>query len=148
MCHHNMMKCTVRIAKQGDISTMHAIRLAVRENSLGAASGITEASYSPYVRGGSAWVAELGDKIFGFAAADPLSGNVWAMFVAPEAEGNGIGRALHEAVLEWASCLGIERINLTTAAETRAEHFYRKMGWRMTGHHEDGQVCFDRSPSR
>lgn len=137
--------CSIRVAERGDIAAMHAIRLAVRENPLGAASGITAASYDRYVRAGSAWVAEPGGPILGFAAADEVTGSVWALFVAPDAEGSGVGRALHDAVLAWARGRGLTRLGLETAPGTRAERFYRKAGWQATGRDRHGQICFERS---
>ena len=141
------MSCIIRTARLTDIESMHVIRLAVRENRLGEASGITTASYRPYVIARSAWVAERDDALVGFAAAEQATANVWALFVAPAAEGGGVGHALHEAILAWAAVAGLDRLGLTTAAGTRAERFYRSRGWRAGGVDAMGQISFERGLS-
>jgi GNAT superfamily N-acetyltransferase len=142
------MDFTLRAARLNDIAAMHAIRLAVRENKLSARTGITAASYQPYVRNGTAWVAEHGATLLGFAAADAADASVWALFVAPDAEAMGIGRALHDAMLDWAASQNITHLSLATAAGTRAEGFYTRLGWRALGHDEQGQMRFDRVTRR
>ena len=107
--------------------------------------GITEASYLPYIGAGSAWVAERPDGIVGFAAIDLSSETVWALFVDPETEGAGIGRALHSAMLEWAREQGIRRLSLTTETGSRAMHFYERAGWTQAATTADGELTFERS---
>ena len=124
---------------------MHRLRNAVRENRLSAAAGITEASYLPYIDAGSAWVAERPDGIAGFAAIDSSSDTVWALFVDPETEGAGIGRALHSAMLGWAREQGVRRLSLTTETGSRAMHFYERAGWTQAATTADGEVTFERS---
>ena len=131
-----------------DIQAMHAIRLAARENPLSETSGITTTSYRPFLDVGSAWVAEDDNAILGFAVADQATASVWALFVAPTAEEAGIGRALHNEILAWASDRGIVQLRLATATGTRAERFYISLGWKTVGHDEHGQVLFVRSLGR
>ena len=139
------MTCTIRSASAADVPAMHRLRNAVRENRLSAAAGITEASYLPYIDAGSAWVAERPDGIAGFAAIDLSSETVWALFVDPETEGAGIGRALHSAMLEWAREQGIGRLSLTTEKGSRAMHFYERAGWTQSATTADGELTFERS---
>ena len=141
------MSICVRYARVGDIARMHAIRMAVRENVLSGTIVIDEASYAAYVASGCAWVAERDGTIVGFAAIDAASATVWALFVAPAAEGQGVGRSLHAELLRWAADLGVAKLCLTTAAGTRAERFYAENGWNAVGHDEHGQICFERSPT-
>ena len=139
------MTCTIRSASVADVPAMHRLRNAVRENRLSAAAGITEASYLPYIDAGSAWVADRPDGIAGFAAIDPSSETVWALFVDPETEGAGIGRALHSAMLGWAREQGVRRLSLTTETGSRAMHFYERAGWTQAATTADGEVTFERS---
>lgn len=125
---------------------MHAIRLKVRENRLSSPPRVTERDYYPYIAAGSAWVAERDGGVVGFAAAEAASGNVWALFVSPLAEGAGIGRLLHEALLGWAAVLNLDRLILTTAAGTRAEGFYKRLGWHSLGTDPDGSTRFTWRP--
>ena len=139
------MSLAVRTAGSADIAAMHRIRLAVRENRLSNPQAITEESYLPFVSAGSAWIAELHGNITGFAAIDRPAGNVWALFVAPEAEGQGVGRALHDAMLDWARQQGLGRLWLSTAKGSRAELFYRRAGWEMAGPTANGELRFERT---
>ena len=138
------MQPTVRTAATDDIPAMHRIRLAVRENRLSAPGRITEDMYRPYVAQGSAWIAETDGNPAGFAILDAAAGTVWALFVDPQAQGGGIGTALHERMLSWATERGIERLSLTTAPGTRAEHFYAAAGWEKAGLTSEGEVRFVR----
>jgi len=123
---------------------MHAIRLGVRENRLSDRMAVTESSYEPYVAARSAWVAELDSAIAGFAILDRSDGNVWALFVAPGSEGRGVGRALHEAMLQWAQQERLGKLWLSTARGTRAEQFYAQAGWERVGVTASGEVRFER----
>ena len=138
------MTFRIRNAAAADVPAMHRVRNAVRENRLSAGAGITEASYLPYISAGSAWVAEGPDGLVGFAAIDRAAETVWALFVSPQIEGAGIGRALHDTMLEWARDQGIRRISLTTEPGSRAMHFYRRAGWTQAGIMIDGEVTFER----
>lgn len=124
---------------------MHCIRLAVRENRLTDPSKMTEAAYHPYVEAGSAWVAENDGQMLGFSAINGATREVWALFVAPGAESSGVGRALHEAMLDWARAQAIPELWLTTSEATRAEGFYMAAGWETTGIAEDGELRLRRS---
>ena len=136
------MNLAIRPADPADIAAMHRIRCSVRENRLSDPARITEACYLPYVESGSAWVAENERGLAGFAAVDRAGSSVWALFVDPEMEGAGVGRALHDHMVEWARAQGLERLALSTAPGTRAEHFYVRMGWQADGLTPDGERRF------
>ncbi len=128
---------------------MHAIRLAVRENRLSNPARITGASYLPYVAAGTIWVAlDPAGNALGFAALDLAEASVWALFVDPAAEGAGVGRALHDFMLDRAAEQGIERLRLSTAAGTRAERFYLKAGWLKCGEVSAIEARFERPTAR
>lgn len=124
----------IRVADEADIEAMHRIRLAVRENRLADPAMVQPEDYRPMIgEDGRGWVAEADGRILGFAVADLRRGNVWALFVDPDAEGRGVGRRLHEAMMDWMFGAGAERVWLSTDPGTRAEAFYRAAGWVPAG---------------
>jgi GNAT superfamily N-acetyltransferase len=124
----------VRLATAADVPAMHRIRLAVRENRLADAAAVQPDDYRAMIgRDGRGWVAEAGGKIAGFAIADLRRGNVWALFVDPGMEGRGIGRRLHDEMMDWLFAAGAPSVWLSTDPGTRAEAFYRAAGWRYAG---------------
>ncbi|MGZ8285864.1 MAG: GNAT family N-acetyltransferase [Allosphingosinicella sp.] len=132
----------IRAARASDIKAMHALRLSVGENRLSDPRQVAEADYLPYFAQGAAWVAETGRGLAGFAILDVAGGSVWALFVAPEAEGIGIGRALHARLIEGAIAHGPRRLSLGTAPGTRAERFYAEAGWVRAGMTASGELTF------
>ncbi len=60
-----------------------------------------------------------------------LSAEVWALFVAPEAMRQGIGRGLWQHLEQTARSAGAEEIGLD--ADPHAERFYLAMGMRRQG---------------
>jgi GNAT superfamily N-acetyltransferase len=91
---------------------------------------VTKKSCEDYItRRGKGWVCEIENRIVGFSIVDLLDQNVWALFVHPEKEGIGIGRKLHDMMLDWYFTKTEQTIWLTTDINTRAEKFYRKAGW-------------------
>jgi GNAT superfamily N-acetyltransferase len=134
----------VRAATEADIAEMHRIRLEVRENRLGDPRLVQPRDYVELLtRRGRGWVAERGGCVMGFAVADRVECSVWALFVDPAREGRGVGRALHDAMLDWLFSDGAERVWLSTDPGTRAESLYRAAGWREVGRRENGEVCFE-----
>lgn len=105
----------IRIANQADIPQMHEVRMSVRENQLSDPSRIGLEHYrSMLAERGQGWVAEIEDRIVGFGIADYSSSNIWALFVHPDFEGRGIGRRLHDAMMQWCFEKGAARVWLTT----------------------------------
>lgn len=145
MALHGTMDFRIRSASTTDIPAMHDLRKAVLENRLSDPRRITEASYLPYIAAGGAWVAETDIGIAGFAVIDALTGNVWALFIRPDAEGVGIGRALHAKMLGWAREQGISRLYLSTDKGTRAVKFYSRAGWMQVDTDVDEQAIFEKS---
>ena len=94
---------TIRQATLDDIPAMHVIRLAVRENRL-TSTALTQAHYVPEITvSGAGWVAvahqasltqpdNKKEEILGFAIANRETGNIWALFVSPDAEAKGVGK--------------------------------------------------------
>ena len=122
---------------------MHRIRMAVRENRL-RTSVVTEEHYVPAIETlGRGWVAEVEGRIVGFAIGNGETGNIWALFVDPEHEGRGHGRALHDVMVEWLFSRGLRHLWLGTDPGTRAERFYRAAGWRHTGNAANGEALYE-----
>ena len=133
-----------REAILSDISKMHNIRIAVKENILPDPGLITKKDYEEFMtKRGRGWVCETDDRIVGFAIADLADNNVWALFIQPGYEGNGIAKRLHEIMIDWYFNQTNETIWLGTAAGTRAEKFYRKAGWNETGVQPNGEIRFE-----
>jgi GNAT superfamily N-acetyltransferase len=134
----------IREAQINDIKQLHAIRIAVRENILPDPSMITEEDYAEFLtKRGKGWLCENDDHIAGFSIVDLVKNNIWALFVAPSQEGKGIGRKLHDAMLDWYFVHTKEKLWLGTSPNTRAERFYRKAGWREVGKRPNGEIQFE-----
>ena len=74
---------------------------------------------------------------------DLKDNNIWALFIKPEFEKQGIGRKLHDMMLDWYFSQTKSTVWLGTSPKTRAEWFYRKSGWIEVGIHGDGEVKFE-----
>ena len=137
----------VRAATAADIPALFDVRTSVRENHLDLARlaerGVTPTSIAAMLAGGDcrAWVAEERGAVVAFSMADARQGTVFALFVRPEAEGRGHGRALLRAAEDWLFAAGWETIWLQTGKEPhiRAHRVYRAAGWELVGpaDHED-----------
>ena len=131
----------IRVAQITDIPAMHHIRMAVKENVLTNPLAVQEADYIPYLtKEGAAWVYEESDQIMGFAILDIEAGEVWALFVDPDFEGNGIGSQLHDTMVDAYYASGRTELILGTEPGTRAEAFYRQKGWDQTGQKSNGEI--------
>ena len=129
----------IRAMLPSDVPFAHAIRLRVRENRLSDPSVVTEQDYHDFMaRDTMSWVHQLDGAITGFVMVDVEKQNLWALFVAPEHEGTGIGRALNEVMLVryFQRC---DRLRLSTDPDTRAAEFYRKAGYIETGETANGR---------
>ena len=140
----------IREATLADIPQLMEIRLSVTENVLSNPALVPYAAYVDYLtQRGKGWAAAVPGRLAGFAVADLLGHNIWALFVRPGFEGQGIGRALHEAMLDWYFSETSEPVWLGTAPGTRAEAFYRKAGWREVGlMQEVGELRFEMDVSK
>ncbi|WP_042422931.1 GNAT family N-acetyltransferase [Streptacidiphilus anmyonensis] len=78
-------------------------------------------------------VAEQDGRLLGLATLEgtPPVGELGMLFVAPEAIGRGVGRALYRHVAAAARELGCTRLELD--ADPNAEPFYRAMGAEVVG---------------
>jgi GNAT superfamily N-acetyltransferase len=134
---------TIREAVTADIPAMHAIRLRVRENQLSDPSVVMEQDYVAFMqRDTGSWVCERDGVLAGFVMVDVEKENLWALFVAPEHEFNGVGRLLHRTMLSWYFTRA-DRLRLSTAPNTRAEAFYQRAGYQAAGTTSAGEVIFE-----
>jgi GNAT superfamily N-acetyltransferase len=104
---------------------------------------VTTASYARYLAvPGTSWVAERDGSIAGCAIMDPATRSIWAMFLAPEHEGHGVGRTLLGKRMDYIAASGPGPWWLTTETATRAERFHRAAGWIARGTRDD-EVQFE-----
>jgi ribosomal protein S18 acetylase RimI-like enzyme len=135
-----------REASLSDIPQMNVVRKAVKENALSNPALVTEQDYVEYLsERGKGWVCELDNQIVGFAIGDLKKNNVWALFVLPAYEGQGIGRELLILLLDWYYAQTTDTIWLSTAPNTRAAEFYRSFGFKETGKMPNGELKFELS---
>lgn len=135
---------TIREATVADIPQIQIVRNSVHENTLSDSGLVTDADCAEYLtQRGKGWVCEVNGQIAGFAIADVVGKNIWALFLRPEYERQGIGRQLHDRMLDWYFCQTPETLWLSTSPGTRAEQFYRKAGWTEAGTYGKGEVKFE-----
>jgi GNAT superfamily N-acetyltransferase len=138
----------VREANKGDIQQMQFVRNAVKENMLSDPALVPDEDVAEYIiKRGKGWVCVIHSEIAGFAIVDVIDNNVWALFVHPDFEGNGIGKKLHKIMLDWYFEKTKEKLWLSTEPGTRAEQFYRKQGWKEAGLYGKGEVKFEMQKS-
>jgi GNAT superfamily N-acetyltransferase len=133
-----------REAQIADIPQIQFVRNSVRENMLSDPALVPDKDVEDYItRRGKGWVCEINNMIVGFAIVSVTDHNVWALFIQPGFEKKGIGRRLHQEMMNWYFDQTKETIWLGTAPGTRAETFYRKAGWREAGKHGKGEIKFE-----
>jgi GNAT superfamily N-acetyltransferase len=132
----------IREATIFDIEELHKIRVAVNENRLSDPNKISVQDYRQYLTvRGKGWIAEKGGNIIGFSIVDTIDHSVWALFVHPAFESRGVGRQLHDTMINWYFHVTDVPLTLSTSADTRAERFYRKAGWNEKGI-SNGEIIF------
>ena len=136
----------IREAQIEDIKQIQIVRNAVKENALSDPKLVTDKDCEEFItQRGKGWVYEIDGKIVGFAIADLRDNNIWALFLHPGFEKQGIGKQLHDTMLNWYFSKTTSPVWLGTAPNTRAEKFYRKAGWKEVGTHGKGEVKFEMS---
>lgn len=126
----------IRHATSADIPQIQTVRNSVKENMLSDPALVPDCDVEDFINvRGRGWVCEIDCRIVGFSIADLKDNNVWALFVHPDFDGKGIGRQLHDVMLDWYFNQNKDDIWLGTAPGTRAENFYRSAGWNNTGMH-------------
>lgn len=129
-----------------DIPAIQVVRNSVKENMLSDPALVSDKDCEEYmfVRG-KGWVCEMHGNILGFAIADLKDDNIWALFIHPDHEKKGIGKKLHQIMMDWYFDQEKEKVWLSTAPGSRAEGFYKAAGWKQTGITRSGEVKFEMS---
>ncbi len=126
-----------------DIPQIQVVRNSVKENILSDPSVVSDADCVEFLtQRGKGWVYEINNKIVGFAIVDLQENNIWALFLHPNFEKKGIGRKLHDVMLNWYFAQDKSEVWLGTTPHTRAENFYRAAGWLQNGMNGD-EVRFE-----
>lgn len=124
----------IREAAKKDLETIMEVRFSVTENVLSNPDLVTIDDCEEYIfNRGKGWVAVENDRVVGFSIVDLVENNIWALFVHPNFAQKGIGRKLHDVMLDWYFTQTSETVWLGTDLGTRAETFYRKSGWQHVG---------------
>jgi len=126
----------IREAKKEDIAQIQMVRNSVKENMLSDPNLVTDQDCEEFLtERGKGWVCEIDHRIVGFSIVDVKENNIWALFLHPDFENQGIGRMLHDVMLNWYFDQTDKNVWLGTSPSTRAEKFYRKAGWKQVGKH-------------
>lgn len=134
----------IRVAEIKDIPQIQMVRNLVTENRLSDPALVPDSDVQDYMnRRGKGWVCEINGGVVGFAIADLVDNNIWALFIHPDFERMGIGKKLHDEMLNWYFSRTDKTLWLGTAPKTRAEMFYRKAGWKEAGIHGKGEIKFE-----
>src|SRR5829696_6148944 len=97
-----MIKMQFREATTADITQIQVVRNQVTENTLSDPALVPDEDVADYInRRGKGWVCELDGQIIGFSIVSVLDKNVWALFIQPGYEKQGIGRQLHDLMMDW-----------------------------------------------
>ncbi|MGF2412263.1 MAG: GNAT family N-acetyltransferase [Ferruginibacter sp.] len=133
-----------REALTNDIKQIQVVRNAVKENVLSNPGLVTDKDCVEYLTlRGKGWVCEADGTIVAFAIADLIDNNIWALFVHPGFENKGIGKKLHDNMLNWYFDQQKEMVWLSTSPNTRAEKFYQMQGWKAVGLYGKGEIKFE-----
>lgn len=133
-----------REAVLADIPQIQVVRHLVKENTLSNPLLVTDEDVAIHLtRKGKGWVCVAGGTIIGFSIADLETNSIWALFVDPMYENQGIGKKLHRLMLNWYFSQTQQAAYLGTAPDTRAEEFYKRQGWIPVGFYGNGEVKFE-----
>jgi len=136
------MPALIRRATEADRARINEIRFSVKENILRDPTRVTPDMVTWFIDNPGIWLWEEDGKVLGFSAADTRDGTIFALFIDPEHEGRGIGRALFAKALDSLREAGHRTGSLTTQPGSRADRFYQRAGWKAVGTSERGERIF------
>lgn len=145
------MPARIRLATTCDIEALFQIRTSVVQNHLSREQmlemGITPSRLADAITAAPcAWVAEVDDTPVAFAMVDLEDACVFALFVTPAFEGQGLARQL---MLEAEAALFARhpRIWLETDGRdtVRANGFYQRLGWAVVAQLDEGDVRYEKA---
>ena len=137
------MPAILRQATITDMSGIWDVRYAVTENTLTRGRLSDEDVRREIEDTGRGWVIDDDGQIKAFAIGNAQSGNIWALFVLPEAQGMGYGHRLHEVMIDWLRAQNAPTLWLTTGAHTRACGFYERRGWQLVSVSDSGEARYE-----
>lgn len=100
--------------------------------------GFWERVFSNTDRTGVEFVTLDEDLVVGFVSGGParnlpdLGGEIYALYLLPEAQGTGTGRALMETMVAWLRSNGLHRYGVWVLAENPTRRFYAHLGGRQS----------------
>ena len=140
------MQHIIRTAIISDIPQIQIVRNSVTENVLSNPALVTDQDCAEFMtERGKGWVCTIEDQVVGFSIVDLKKNNIWALFLLPSVEKRGIGRLLHDTMLDWYFEQTSTTVWLGTTPNTRAASFYRKAGWQEVGMHGKDELKFEMS---
>jgi GNAT superfamily N-acetyltransferase len=126
-----------------DADAIWKVRYSVTENRLAPGRISNEDLRRALEDTGRGWVIEVDGSVEAFAIANARSGNIWALFVLPEAQGRGYGSSLHDVMVGWLRKQHLPLLWLTTGQATKACAFYERRGWKRVSILDDGQARYE-----
>lgn len=133
---------SLRLGRLSDMDALVTVRMSVAENRIEEAARVPVHEYKKFIEHRALFVWTIDKTIVGFSAADPTDGTIWAVFVGPDHDGNGIGSALLEKTCRMLKRRGRNIASLSTGPETKAADFYRRRGWVPLGMTDWGELQF------
>lgn len=125
-----------------DLRDLYDIRYAVKENRLINMTIPPEEVVRRCAEDG-AWICLDEGKAVAFSIASMEPEVVlWALFVRPSYEGQGIGRELMKGSMNWFREQNTAVASLSTDPGTRADRFYQRQGWTRGDLNAAGEVVF------
>lgn len=92
---------TIREANSEDIDQIQIVRNAVKENTLSNPNLVTDEDCRIFLtERGKGWVCEINNQIIGFSISDLKDHDIWALFVHPNFDKQGVGKQLHDIMLD------------------------------------------------
>ena len=143
------MAVTIRAARPEDGADLLSIELQAGEQFRDVGLGFV-ADHDPgsveelavYADDGRSWVAmDDAGRAIGYAVVDVMDGqaHLEQVSVLPDHQGTGVGRALIDAVRDWAARSGGTSVTLTTFVDVPWNRpLYEHLGWRVLTDEEIG----------
>jgi GNAT superfamily N-acetyltransferase len=126
----------IRVARSDEYAFLRCIEEAADSIFLDVGIGPFRQSEDENHLAKAAVVFASGDPAVGFACVEVVDGaaHIWQVSVHPQAGRAGRGRALVDAVCDWAATEGLPAVTLTTFRDVAWNGpFYKKLGFRELG---------------